>query len=61
MPMNLKGKQYTKHHLGCELKYSRKWDAYLCVNCDEWAEPKCKDADCEFCAERPDRPTWTIA
>lgn len=27
-------------------------DAYYCINCQQWVESKCSDADCEFCNVR---------
>lgn len=39
--------------------YSTRWDAYYCEVCDRWAESKCKDPDCEFCRDRPEKPSET--
>lgn len=60
MTLNKKPHQVTKAHYGCKLKYSRRWDAYWCLSCDEWAEPKCKDKDCEYCADRPEHAVVSI-
>lgn len=38
-------------------KYSEKYDSYYCDNCDEWAEGTCSDPGCEFCSDRPDKPS----
>lgn len=32
-------------------------DSWGCIKCDEWKEDKCKDADCEFCTTRKDKPS----
>ena len=40
-----------------EKKYCPKHDAYYCVVCDVWLEKKCSDKTCQFCHERPDRPS----
>lgn len=32
-------------------------DAIFCMTCDLWLEPKCSDPDCEFCANRPEKPS----
>ena len=32
------------------------YDADYCEVCNIWLEPKCSDADCEFCSVRPERP-----
>ncbi len=37
-------------------KYSEKYDAYYCEECNEWTEPKCNSDNCEFCPSRPDKP-----
>ncbi len=39
-----------------ELKYSKKYDATYCPVCGEWREKRCKDADCEYCKDRPEKP-----
>ena len=45
---------------GSSLAYKRKWDAYYCIDSLEWVEKKCSDLKCEFCANRPDKPSpWT--
>lgn len=31
-------------------------DAYYCVPCNKWLEPKCKDPACNFCPTRPRKP-----
>lgn len=43
----------------CENKETlfEKYDAWACLHCDEWKEKKCKDPDCYFCPNRPDRPS----
>lgn len=35
---------------------SDEYDAYYCLICNEWIEPKCSDADCAYCAKRPATP-----
>jgi len=37
--------------------YSERWDAYYCKECDVWVEARCGDAECEFCRDRPERPS----
>jgi hypothetical protein len=36
---------------------NEKHDAYFCDPCDEWKEKGCSDPDCEFCVDRPERPS----
>lgn len=33
-----------------------KYDAYYCLKCNRWTEPKCADKSCESCAHRPRWP-----
>lgn len=42
---------------GSEKKYSQKYDAFYCESCDIWLEKLCADWDCEFCANRPEKPS----
>ena len=34
-----------------------KWDAYACLKCNLWIEPGCDDPKCDFCADRPEKPS----
>lgn len=40
--------------------YSAEYDVYGCKACDVWMEDKCKDKQCEFCANRPEKPSDTV-
>ena len=42
---------------GCELTRNEKHDANFCKVCDKWAENKCGDDTCYYCADRPDKPS----
>lgn len=37
--------------------YHLDYDAYACSYCDLWLEEKCGDTNCEFCKNRPDKPS----
>ncbi len=37
----------------------RKYDAYFCAYCNEWAEGICSDTDCFYCKNRPKNPCET--
>lgn len=37
--------------------YSKKHDSYYCEECDKWLEKSCKDKACDFCGERPAKPS----
>lgn len=39
-----------------KLIYYKKYDSHFCANCNEWTEKSCGDPNCEFCANRPNRP-----
>jgi len=41
---------------GERLLFFHKYDAYCCARCNIWHDSKCKDVNCEFCADRPDAP-----
>jgi hypothetical protein len=32
-------------------------DAHFCKACDVWLTSVCQDTECEFCADRPPRPS----
>lgn len=37
--------------------YSHRYDAYYCQPCDTWLEDQCRDPGCEFCPDRPEKPS----
>ena len=45
--------------IGCgnKPKYNEQFDAYYCKYCDVWLESKCPDINCEFCYNRPIKPS----
>lgn len=47
-------KPYCLEHGKCQ--YSTRYDAYFCVDCNEWAETKCGFPTCEYCAHRTNSP-----
>lgn len=50
--LNLRGDR--KYWLSPDSVHSMKYDAYYWKDTGEWIEPKCKDKNCEYCADRPD-------
>jgi exosome complex RNA-binding protein Csl4 len=42
---------------GEELEYSMEDDCLYCKICNEWQEPKCHDPECQFCTNRPEKPS----
>ena len=42
-----------------EKKYNEKHDAYYDDEKDEWLESKCDNPDCEFCKDRPTKPSMS--
>lgn len=49
--------------INCEERYSEKYDAEYCRACDKWLVSTCinDDDSCEFCANRPIRPSEAIS
>jgi hypothetical protein len=41
------------------MEYSKQYDAYYNPTTNEWTESKCDDPNCEYCMNRPDKPTET--
>lgn len=41
----------------CEKSYNETYDSYYCEEHDLWIEDTCKDDNCEFCSDRPERPS----
>ncbi len=39
-----------------DYKYNDKYDAFYCEKCNQWAEKKCRDVNCIFCPDRPEKP-----
>lgn len=45
------------HNCAHPRSYSQKYDSYFCADCDRWVEGRCSDPDCEFCKNRPEKPS----
>lgn len=41
-------------------EYSKKWDAMYSKSEDRWLEAQCGQDDCEYCADRPVKPSDDI-
>lgn len=39
------------------LTYNDEFDSVFCLPCDEWRDIPCADPSCEYCAERPKKPS----
>ena len=51
----------TRTNMNCEhchsqLLYFFKYDSMCCPMCNRWNESICDDAECEYCAIRPETP-----
>jgi hypothetical protein len=44
------------HKCGTSIIYGIEADATLCPSCNVWLESACSDPNCQFCANRSDRP-----
>ena len=42
---------------GTEKNYNSKYDSYYCILCNTWLEKTCSDPDCDFCVQRPEKPS----
>jgi hypothetical protein len=40
--------------------YNERYDAYMCVICNEWKEGTCEDENCSYCVNRICRPLSEI-
>ncbi len=45
---------------GGQASFSRQYDAMYCPVCDIWTEKPCSSPYCEFCAQRPERPSQAV-
>lgn len=55
------GKHTPKHDAHPDsLERNEKHDAYFCKVCDAWLESQCTDSDCEFCPNRPEKPSMVM-
>lgn len=39
---------------------SAKYDAEFCPFCRKWVDPGCGDPTCEYCAQRPKKPSLRL-
>jgi len=44
-------------HDKCKTEYCEKHDAYYCKDHDIWTEDTCDALECEFCKDRPEKPS----
>jgi hypothetical protein len=40
--------------------YNYKYDAEFCKNCDVWLINKCYDVTCDYCVNRPEKPSEVV-
>lgn len=54
--------EMANHCIGCmeQLVYNDEFDSVYCMSCDEWRETACEDPSCEYCGERPAKPSMCI-
>lgn len=46
-----------KETVETDRQYSERYDSYYSKIQDEWIEHNCIDPDCEFCIDRPEKPS----
>ncbi len=54
--------EWTDVHSYCHtclspLAFHDSYDASYCAECNEWREETCADLECEYCKNRPAKPT----
>lgn len=47
----------TKKHMKSRAEFNEKHDAFFDKEKDIWLEEKCNDPDCDFCKDRPNKPS----
>lgn len=47
----------TKKHMKSRGEYNEKHDAYFDKEKDIWLDENCDDPDCDFCKDRPNKPS----
>ena len=47
----------SKQHIKSRGTYNEKYDSFFDPEEDKWLEPKCNDPNCEFCKDRPTKPS----
>lgn len=44
-------------HCGHHVSINETHDAAYCSDCDIWVDGVCGDPECEFCRDRPEKPS----
>jgi len=39
------------------IKYNDQYDSYYDDELDVWIEGRCEDSECEYCSNRPEKPS----
>ncbi|GKV67655.1 hypothetical protein NCCP2716_01530 [Sporosarcina sp. NCCP-2716] len=54
--------EMANHCICCmePLLYNEQFDSVFCGACDEWREASCNDPECEYCGDRPARPSLCL-
>ena len=42
------------------IAYNDEYDSIYCVTCNEWRDMACGDPTCDYCADRPEKPSDCI-
>jgi hypothetical protein len=56
-PSALRLSRGTCPRCGTRQEYYERYDAAVCVRCDQWLEGACGDLGCGYCRNRPARPS----
>ena len=50
-------KKITKKHMKSRAEFNERYDSFFNKEKDIWLEEKCDDPDCDFCKDRPNKPS----
>lgn len=50
-------KKVTKQHIETRGEYNERHDAFYSPKKDIWIDKNCKDPNCEYCKDRPNKPS----
>lgn len=51
--------EMANHCIECmsSLVYNEEFDSVYCASCDGWREVSCEDPACDYCGDRPAKPS----
>ena len=55
-PPGYHDRRHRCNRCGQSTELHDQYDAFYCGYCNRWVESKCRDVNCRFCSQRPERP-----